>query len=182
MGWVLQAPPSITGQMTGAWLAQDSRRLWVFDKETYYGTHVGVVGVYAMNDACFTMPDVSVSSGLYTRRPSINGCYPWPRPGTAQVPAYALTGLVESVDLKSPAVHPHYCHQYGGWCHRHRHAADLHGQDSRRCAGGGRQVAVADLLPHRARGAVLQRGTRRSTSRPRPPPGARRKYSAFARH
>jgi hypothetical protein len=106
MGWILQAPPSITGQMTGAWLAQDSRRLWVFDKETYYGTHVGVVGVFAMNDACFTMPDVAVSSGLYTRRPSINGCYPWPRPGTAQVPAYALTGLVESVDLKFPQFIP----------------------------------------------------------------------------
>jgi hypothetical protein len=92
--------------MTGAWLAQDSRRLWVFDKETYYGTHVGVVGVYAMNDACFTMPDVSVSSGLYTRRPSINGCYPWPRPAAGQTPAYAPTGLVESVDLKSPQFIP----------------------------------------------------------------------------
>jgi hypothetical protein len=106
MGWVLQAPPSITGQMTGAWLAQDSRRLWVFDKETYYGTHVGVVGVFAMNDACFTMPDVSVSSGLYTRRPSINGCYPWPRPQTGQSPAYALSGLVESVDFKFPQFIP----------------------------------------------------------------------------
>jgi hypothetical protein len=106
MGWVLQAPPSITGQMTGAWLAQDNRRLWVFDKETYYGTHVGVVGVYSMNDACFTMPDVTVSDGLYTRRPSINGCYPWPRPGTNQVPTYAPTGLVESVDLKYPQYIP----------------------------------------------------------------------------
>src|SRR5690606_29542699 len=86
MGWVLTAPPSVPGQMTGAWLAADSRRLWVFDRETYYGTHVGIVGVYTMNDACFTMPDVTMSSGLYTRRPSINGCYPWPRPATNQSP------------------------------------------------------------------------------------------------
>jgi hypothetical protein len=100
--WTLTAPPSREHEMTGAWLAQDSRRLWVFDKETYYGTHVGVVGVYAMNDACFTMPDVSVSSGIYTRRPSINGCYPWPRPATGQQPPYSLSGFVESVDTKVP--------------------------------------------------------------------------------
>lgn len=106
MDWVLQAPPSITSQMTGAWLAQDNRRLWVFDKETYYGMHVGVVGVYALNDACFTMPDVTASSGLYTRRPSINGCYPWPRPGTGQTPTYAPTVLVESIDLKVPQFIP----------------------------------------------------------------------------
>lgn len=106
MGWVLEAPPSIPMQMTGAWLAQDSRRLWVFDRETYYGTHVGVVGVYAMNDACFTMPDVSVSSGLYTRRPSIGGCYPWPRAATGQSPAYLLSGFVESVDYKFPQYIP----------------------------------------------------------------------------
>jgi hypothetical protein len=102
MGWVLEAPNSITSQMTGAWLAQDSRRLWVFDRETYYGFHAGVVGVYALNDACFTMPDVSVASGLYTRRPSINGCYPWPRPATGQQPAYTFQGIVESIDLKVP--------------------------------------------------------------------------------
>jgi hypothetical protein len=88
--------------MTGAWLAEDSRRLWVFDRETYYGTHVGVVGIYTMNDACFTMPSVSASSGLYTRRPSINGCYPWPRAGTGQSPPYLLSGFVESVDTKVP--------------------------------------------------------------------------------
>nr|PZN63478.1 MAG: hypothetical protein DIU62_11035 [Pseudomonadota bacterium] len=102
MGWVLTAPPSVPGQMTGAWLAADSRRLWVFDRETYYGTHVGIVGVYTMNDACFTMPDVTMSSGLYTRRPSINGCYPWPRPATNQSPPYSLSGFVESVDFKFP--------------------------------------------------------------------------------
>jgi hypothetical protein len=106
MDWVLQAPPSITHEMTGAWLAQDHRRLWVFDKATYYGMHVGVVGVYALNDACFTMADVSASSGVYTRRPSINGCYPWPRPGTGQSPAYAPTALVESIDLKVPQFIP----------------------------------------------------------------------------
>ncbi|HWL63554.1 MAG TPA: hypothetical protein VNQ32_12195 [Steroidobacteraceae bacterium] len=102
LGWVLEAPPSITGQMTGAWAAQDSRRLWIFDRETYYGFHAGVVGVSAVNDACFTMPDLSVSSGLYTRRPSINGCYPWPRPQPGQSPAYTFQGIVESIDLKVP--------------------------------------------------------------------------------
>jgi hypothetical protein len=102
LGWVLEAPPSIPAQMTGAWLAQDSRRLWLFDRETYYGFHTGVVGVYTVNDACFTMPDVSVSSGLYTRRPSINGCYPWPRPAQGQTPSYTFQGIVESIDLKVP--------------------------------------------------------------------------------
>jgi hypothetical protein len=100
LGFVLEAPNDINNQMTGAWAALDGKRLWVFDRETYYGTHVGVVGVVSMNDACFTMPDLTSSSDLYTRRPSINGCYPWPRSGTGQVPAFTLGGFVESIDLK----------------------------------------------------------------------------------
>ncbi len=104
--WVLQTPPSITNQMTGAWAALDGKRLWVFDRETYYGTHVGVVGVMSVNDACFTMPDLSASSLLYTRRPSINGCYPWPRAGIGQSPGYQLGGIVESIDLKVATTSP----------------------------------------------------------------------------
>jgi hypothetical protein len=100
--WVLETPPSIANEMTGAWSAQDSRRLWVFDRTTYYGTHVGVVGVFTMNDACFTMPDLTSSSSLYTRRPAINGCYPWPRPAVPNNnPVFNFTGF-EAVDIKVP--------------------------------------------------------------------------------
>ncbi|MDQ2642099.1 MAG: hypothetical protein M3Y79_16130 [Pseudomonadota bacterium] len=106
VSWVLETPSSISNQMTGAWASLDSKRLWVFDRETYYGTHVGVVGVMALNDACFTMPDLSASSLLYTRRPSINGCYPWPRGGIGQSPAYQLGGIVESIDLKVATTSP----------------------------------------------------------------------------
>ncbi|MDQ2642101.1 MAG: hypothetical protein M3Y79_16140 [Pseudomonadota bacterium] len=102
LDWTLEAPFSVNNEMTGGWLAQDGRRLWVYDKRTYYGTHVGVVGVYAVNDACFTIDDLTASSSFYTRRPSIGGCYPWPRPATGQSPGYAIGGIVESIDYIVP--------------------------------------------------------------------------------
>ena len=104
--WVLEAPTSIPNQMTGAWAEKDGRRLWVFDRETYYGTHVGVVGVFTMNDACFTMPDLSASSTLYTRRPALNGCYPWPRPANPNNNPQYNANFLESVDIKVPQFIP----------------------------------------------------------------------------
>ncbi len=102
LDWVLEAPFSAQNEMTGGWLAKDGRRLWVYDKRTYYGTHVGVVGVYAVNDACFTIDSLTASSSFYTRRPSIGGCYPWPRPATNQSPGYLIGGIVESIDYITP--------------------------------------------------------------------------------
>lgn len=102
LGWVLEAPHSIANEITGGWLAQDSRRLWVYDRRTYYGYHVGVSGVLSVNDACFTIDDLSASSSFYTRRPSIIGCYPWPRPATDQSPGYAIGAIVESIDSITP--------------------------------------------------------------------------------
>lgn len=102
LGWVLEAPHSIPNEITGGWLAKDSRRLWTYDRRTYYGYHVGVAGVLSVNDACFTIDDLSASSSFYTRRPSIIGCYPWPRPATDQSPGYAIGGIVESIDSITP--------------------------------------------------------------------------------
>jgi hypothetical protein len=51
-----------------------------------------------MNDACFTMEDLHASGGIYTRRGSGTGCYPFARPAPGQVPGYTL-GTGESTDL-----------------------------------------------------------------------------------
>lgn len=86
VSWVLEEPPQIDGEMTGAWTTQDSRRLWVWDYRTYYGTSVAVMGGSpTMNDACFTLEDLHASGGIYTRRGTITGCYPFSRPGNDPV-------------------------------------------------------------------------------------------------
>jgi hypothetical protein len=49
-----------------------------------------------MNDACFTMPDGKAGHGLYTRRGSVTGCYPFDRP----LPGALFTvGFEQSVDF-----------------------------------------------------------------------------------
>jgi hypothetical protein len=44
-----------------------------------------------MNDACFTMEDLHQSTGIYTRRGSGTGCFPFARPGND--PTSGLPGL-----------------------------------------------------------------------------------------
>lgn len=102
LDWVLEEPHSVNAQMTGTWATQDHRRFWVYDLLTYYGTHVGVVGGgISLNDACFTMEDVTAASSFYTRRGSITGCYPWNRPSTGQF--YFISGQ-ESIDFVTPSL------------------------------------------------------------------------------
>lgn len=86
VSWVLEEPPQVNGEFTGAWTTQDSRRLWVWDYRTYYGLSVGMSGGSpSMNDACFTLEDLHASSGFYTRRGSGTGCFPFARPGNDPV-------------------------------------------------------------------------------------------------
>lgn len=97
LDWELTEPQSIQGEMTGTWKARDNRRFWVWDYLTYYGTHVGVAGgAPSMNDACFTVAKVEAPFGIYTRRGTSTGCYPYNRPsrGTAY-----LFGLSEAADF-----------------------------------------------------------------------------------
>ncbi len=97
LDWELTEPQSIEREMTGTWAARDNRRFWVWDYLTYYGTHVGVTGgAPSMNDACFTMAEVEASHGIYTRRGTSTGCYPYNRP--ARGAAY-LFGYAEAVDF-----------------------------------------------------------------------------------
>jgi hypothetical protein len=97
LDWQLTEPQSLAGEMTGTWVSRDNRRFWVWDYLTYYGTHVGVAnGSPSMNDACFTVAQASASYGVYTRRGSSTGCYPYNRP--ARSTAY-LFGVAEAADF-----------------------------------------------------------------------------------
>ncbi len=81
LDWTLTEPQSVNNEFTGSWISRDHRRFWVWDYLTNYGMHVGVVGgAPSVNDACFTTPDVRLSYGIYTRRGSNTGCYPFDRP------------------------------------------------------------------------------------------------------
>jgi hypothetical protein len=101
LDWVLTEPQSVTGQMTGTWVTADSRRSWVFDRDTYYGTHVGVNGAVNMQDVCFSLEDLSASTGRYIRRGTNTGCLAFSRPADGQT--YTV-GFAEAADLQSPVV------------------------------------------------------------------------------
>ena len=98
--WLLQEPISVNGEPTGAFVTQDSRRFWSWDKRSDYGLGVAVTGgAPSMNDACFELSPNDGSEGFYVRRPSNDGCYPWSRP----VPGFAYTfGLSEIADFSVP--------------------------------------------------------------------------------
>jgi hypothetical protein len=110
VSWVLEEPPQVDGEMTGAWTTQDSRRLWVWDYRTYYGLGVGMMGGSpSMNDACFTMDDIHASNGIYTRRGSGTGCYPFARPGVDPVsglPGVSVFGSLTPRNGLYPAYAP----------------------------------------------------------------------------
>jgi hypothetical protein len=91
LAWTLQEVPQVTNEMTGGWLSQDGRRFWVWDYRTYYGTAVGMLGGSpSMNDACFTTENLHAPSGIYTRRGSGTGCFPYSRP--ANIPGTNTPG------------------------------------------------------------------------------------------
>jgi hypothetical protein len=99
LDWELTEPQSMSGEMTGTWTQRDHRRFWVWDYLTYFGTHVGVLGgAPSMNDACFTMPEVTASHGVYTRRGSSTGCLTYNRPAREDAGAY-IVGFAEAVDF-----------------------------------------------------------------------------------
>jgi hypothetical protein len=135
--------------MTGAWVAQDSRRFWVWDYRSHYGTAVGMLGGSpSMSDACFTMENLHASSGIYTRRGTMpgttQGCFPFARPGNdpqsglpgisvldfatftntitprnGLLPAYSVTGA-ESVDMTiAPTATTPLIPQLPGYTGRH---------------------------------------------------------------
>lgn len=97
--WELREPTSIDGQMTGTWVTADYRRVWVYEAATTYGFHVGVNGGAAnLQDACYTLDDATATTGFYTRRGSLTGCYPLAATvaggGTVDIPLGAQLALL----------------------------------------------------------------------------------------
>lgn len=72
--WLLTAPPSIDGQMTGAWTTADQRRVWIYEGSKYTGFHMGVNGLGNVQDACFPIEDPAALSGFFTRRGNGTTC------------------------------------------------------------------------------------------------------------
>lgn len=72
--WKLTEPTNVPGQIHGTWASPDSQRVFVYNNVTYYGFHAGVNGAPNLQDACFTILDVRVAEGYYTRRGGDTGC------------------------------------------------------------------------------------------------------------
>lgn len=72
--WLLTAPVSIPGQMTGTWATADHRRIWIFEAARYTGFHAGVNGLGNAQDACFAIEDPALLSGYFTRRGNGSTC------------------------------------------------------------------------------------------------------------
>lgn len=74
MTWTFTEPDQIPGTMTGSWISDDHRRVWVFDFDNYSGFHAGVNGSINVQDGCFVFGDPMASSSYYTRRGGSTGC------------------------------------------------------------------------------------------------------------
>jgi hypothetical protein len=72
--WLLTQPPSIPGQMTGAWATADHRRVWIYEANKYTGFHAGVNGLGNAQDACFPIDPPDAQSGFFTRRGNATTC------------------------------------------------------------------------------------------------------------
>jgi hypothetical protein len=91
--WELTEVQSLNGQMTGAFVSQYGDRVWVYDKDTSYGYHLGVNGFPNIQSACFTIQNPTASSGTFERRGSSTGCYAINRPRTVPFPGQDLAQI-----------------------------------------------------------------------------------------
>lgn len=102
LDWELTEAKSEDGQMSGAYVSQDHRRVWIYDNDTSYGFHMGVnYGAANLQSSCFTMDDITATSGFYIRRGSSTGCYPFLRPAAG---ALGILTFQETADFHSPAL------------------------------------------------------------------------------
>jgi hypothetical protein len=67
-------PLNTAGQIEGAWATTDNKRVFVYNKTTFYGFHAGVNGAPNLQDACFTILDADLAESFYTRRGGDTGC------------------------------------------------------------------------------------------------------------
>lgn len=72
--WTMTEPVSTPGQIQGSWTTADSKRVFVYNKTTFYGFHAGVNGAPNLQDACFTILDATLAESFYTRRGGDTGC------------------------------------------------------------------------------------------------------------
>ncbi|MEO8314013.1 MAG: hypothetical protein ABI645_04370 [Pseudomonadota bacterium] len=92
--WELTEVRSLNGEMTGGWITQDHRRIWVWDKASTFGNHVGVNGLTNIESACFVVENPSGNSGNFQRRSGQTGCYPINRPRLLPTPqTYTSIGM-----------------------------------------------------------------------------------------
>jgi hypothetical protein len=72
--WTFTEPQQNAGQMTGAWVTADHRRVWVYNFTNTTGMHDGVNGPINQQDACFVFDDPEASTSFYTRRGTLASC------------------------------------------------------------------------------------------------------------
>jgi len=72
--WTLTEPVTTPGQIQGAWTDAENKRVFVYNRTTFYGFHAGVNGAPNLQDACFTILDATVAEGYYSRRGGDTGC------------------------------------------------------------------------------------------------------------
>lgn len=72
--WQMVEPVNTPGQVQGVWTTADSKRVFIYNRDTTYGFHAGVNGAPNLQDACFTIETPSLASSFYTRRGGDTGC------------------------------------------------------------------------------------------------------------
>ncbi len=75
--WALLEPVQTPGQLEGAWVSANSKRVWIYSKAGFSpGFHMGVNGAANLQDACFAIQDPTLASSFWSRRGGDVGCTP----------------------------------------------------------------------------------------------------------
>jgi hypothetical protein len=84
--WLLTEVDSIPGQLEGAWITADQRRIFIYDSGFYRGFHIGVNGMGNVQDACFVTDNIAAPSGEWVRQGARVGCVLGTGLGSLDVP------------------------------------------------------------------------------------------------
>jgi hypothetical protein len=103
----MSEPESIPGEITGAWATADHLRVFVYNKSTYFGFHMGMNGLPTLQDACYIISDASTQAqGQLIRRSQAGLTTATCQPGGSlvyrDIPDRSSTGTVMTMPRLPP--------------------------------------------------------------------------------
>lgn len=104
--WNMTEPESRPGEMTGTWVSEDHRRVFIYNDNETYGIHFGVNGLPNLADTCYIIDDFSTpAGGKYARHSGSSGnCSPGGEGFGRDLPFFQFSGTSQSAPHEPPGL------------------------------------------------------------------------------